>query len=101
MRANPTPAEAILWPELKRFKAAGKPKFCRQIRILGYITDFCARRAKLVVEVDGSSHQGREAYDRRRDEALAFGGFRTLRFTNQDVIERLSETLAKIEAAIG
>ena len=100
MRANPTPAEAILWPELMRFKAEGKPKFCRQIRIMGYIADFCARRVKLVIEIDGSSHNGREAYDRHRDKVLASAGFRTLRFTNRDVIERLPQTLARIEAAI-
>jgi very-short-patch-repair endonuclease len=45
------------------------------VPLLGrYIADLLAPSVKLVVEVDGESHAGRERADARRDRALAAAG---------------------------
>jgi very-short-patch-repair endonuclease len=57
----------------------------------------------LVVEVDGFQfHSTRDQYrtDRRRANAIAGTGYRLLRFTYEDVMFRLPETLAKIQAVL-
>ena len=53
--------------------------FKRQVRIGGFIVDFLAPAAKVVVEVDGGSHRGRAAADARRDRKLARLGYRVVR----------------------
>ena len=86
MRAHPTPAEAALWPELRALKVHGV-KWRRQAIILGFIVDFFCPRLKLVIEVDGSAHDGREAYDLERTEALERrAGVKVLRFLNDEVL---------------
>ena len=58
MRWAPTPSEARLWEALRgRQLGVG---FRRQVVIAGYIVDFAASEARLVVEVDGGWHAGRE-----------------------------------------
>jgi very-short-patch-repair endonuclease len=56
-----------------------------------YIADFVAHSCKLVVEVDGESHDFEERLqkDARRDEWFASRGYRVLRFTNEDVLRNL------------
>jgi very-short-patch-repair endonuclease len=51
-----------------------------------YRADFYCPSARLVVEVDGSSHNHRGAYDRQRDADMAAYGIATLRFTNDQVL---------------
>lgn len=53
----------------------------------GYIPDFYHPAAKLIVEIDGSSHRGaiREGGDKRRDAFFAQLGIHTLRLSNGDV----------------
>ena len=65
MRKDPTPAEAILWRYL-RSKRFGNIKFRRQHPIPPYIVDFFCAVERLVIELDGESHIGKEAYDAQR-----------------------------------
>jgi very-short-patch-repair endonuclease len=44
--------------------------FRRQQVIAGFIADFYWHAAKLAVEVDGNSHEGRSDYDEERDTLL-------------------------------
>ncbi|HET9811197.1 MAG TPA: DUF559 domain-containing protein, partial [Sphingomicrobium sp.] len=63
MRRELTPAERKLWYALraKRFNGA---KFRRQLVVGRYIADFACRiPTMLVIELDGDTHAGREAYD--------------------------------------
>ena len=83
-----TKAERILWSILSDRKCGGR-KFRRQHAIEPYIVDFYCAEAKLVVEIDGESHDGRQEYDRRRDEYLEKLGLRVMRITNGDVLENL------------
>ena len=52
LRNNPTPAEEKLWRALSRVR----PRFTRQLRLGPFVADFACRRARLIVEVDGSPH---------------------------------------------
>ena len=79
LRQEPTPAEAKLWKYLRSQRLEGT-HFRRQYAIDNYIVDFCAPRAKLIIEVDGSQHLDQHEYDTERTEFLklkviAFCGF--------------------------
>ncbi len=74
MRHAPTRSEAALWAVLSGRRVGGV-QFRRQYVIGGrWIADFAAPAARLVVEVDGSAHRGRERHDARRDRALGLLG---------------------------
>lgn len=92
MRLNPTPAERVLWQYLKG-KALGV-KIRRQSPMWGYIADFYAPAARLVIEVDGEYHQ--EHVDATRDAVLLSKGLRTLRLTNAAVLANPESAIATI-----
>jgi very-short-patch-repair endonuclease len=87
MRHQPTPSEAKLWEAIRGGQLG--VSFKRQVRIGGFIADFLAPAAKLVVEVDGGSHVGRGAADARRDRKLARLGFRVVRVEAETVLRNL------------
>ena len=86
LRCAATPPEKILWSML-RGRRLGGLKFRRQEPIGNYIVDFCCREHKLVVELDGMSHDDKAEYDRRRQEWLEQEGYRVIRLANADVNE--------------
>ena len=94
LRSDPTPTEEILWRRL-RSNQLGHP-FRRQVVLGTAIVDFCCRSKKLVVEVDGESHEDQEA-DRLRDARLQAIGYRVIRFWDSDVAGRTDEVVAEIE----
>jgi very-short-patch-repair endonuclease len=51
--------------------------------------DFFCSKAGLVIELDGEIHQYRKEYDAERTEFLQSSGLKVIRFTNDDVIERI------------
>ncbi len=87
MRKQPTTAEKILWSKLRNKQVRGF-KFRRQHSIDRFIVDFYCREARLVIEVDGSSHDTSEAieYDEARQTFLEHRGLTMLRFLNAEVI---------------
>ena len=48
------------------------------------------KELNLIIEVDGSSHEGREEEDALRDKILSEMGFTILRFTNLDVLQDMN-----------
>ncbi|VIO66383.1 hypothetical protein CI1B_15050 [Bradyrhizobium ivorense] len=101
LRRTMTRAETLLWRHLKADRLAGL-NFRRQAPIGTYIADFVAHSCKLIVEVDGESHDFEERIrrDERRDAWLASRGYRVLRFTNDDVMKNLEGVaLAILQAA--
>lgn len=86
-RKSSTPAENVLWNRLKA-KQLGY-RFRRQHPIETYIPDFVCLRKKLIVEVDGGYHLGKEQKERDeiRDSVLKKIGYTILRFTNEEVME--------------
>ena len=98
MRRNPTEPEKRLWRHLSASQLKGH-KFRRQAMIDYYIADFFCPLKKLIVEVDGDTHDV-EA-DFKRDDRLRSKGYRTVRFSNLDVMGNmegvLTDLLRKLE----
>jgi very-short-patch-repair endonuclease len=61
--------------------------------------DFVCFQARLVIELDGSQHQDRDA-DRTRDAWLAQHGFRVLRFWDNEVLTEPAAVLERIAASL-
>jgi very-short-patch-repair endonuclease len=95
MRSGMTEAEEVLWSRLRRRQIDGL-RFRKQHPFGRYIADFCCHEARLIIELDGGSHDGREKYDRNRDEFLAGGGYTVLRFTNEDVLHGIEKVIDAI-----
>ena len=98
MRACPSTPEQALWVAI-RSGQLGTP-FRRQYPIGGFVADFAAPQAKLVVEVDGRGHEHRRAADARRDRKLARLGYRVLRLEAQLVLKQLPVALARVREAL-
>lgn len=87
MRQEPTNAEAILWWEL-RGKTLGV-RFRRQVPIGRYIADFACFSHRIIVEVDGLTHNNPEVCksDLERDTWFETHGWKVLRVTDDEVWE--------------
>lgn len=90
-----TNAEQLLWNEIRAHRLYGL-KFRRQIPLGPYIADFLCIEKKLIIELDGKSHEERKSYDERRTKYLEEHGFQVLRFTNDDVENDVEIVLKKI-----
>jgi very-short-patch-repair endonuclease len=98
MRRNPTPGERVLWNRLRARQLAGL-KFRRQHVLSPYIGDFYCAAAKLVVEIDGSCHEGREHWDAHRDRQLEFyNDCAVIRFLEDAVLENTADVLDRIKS---
>ena len=63
-----------------------------------YIADFYICDKRLVVELDGSSHKGREDYDAKRTTDIKkLHGYNVLRFKNKAVFADVNKVIAKIQ----
>lgn len=98
MKRNPTKAEATLWSALKSYTKY-KPR--RQYVIFGFIADIAFLKRRIIVEADGSSHKERVDHDRMRDAAFRKNGWKTLRFTNEQILNDISSVCASINTALG
>ncbi len=96
-----TKAEAILWMELKNRQLDGV-KFRRQQGLGRYIVDFYCREFRVVIELDGASHEGEEAmrYDAERTRYLETLGLKVIRFPNGAVFNDLEFVLQEIRKVI-
>ncbi len=99
LRHELTPAEAILWHELKNRKLSGA-KFRRQHAISFYIADFYCHEVQLVIEIDGGVHEIKEnkRYDENRTEVLNSLNVSLLRFTNDRIQNDLAGVLSEINS---
>ena len=98
MRKNPTAAEANLWSRLREKRLMGR-RFRRQHVLAPFIVDFYCHAEKIVVEVDGKTHQHRrqEARDRRRTAYLCEEyGVELLRFPDLLVLNDVEFVLRRI-----
>ena len=66
-----------------------------------YIADFMSHSARLVVELDGESHDfaARQSADKARDAWFESQGYLVLRFTNHDVLRNLEGVVQTIVEA--
>ena len=102
LRKNATYSERFLWKHLKQNQL--RYKFTRQKPIGEYIVDFYCPALKIVIEVDGDSHNFKEKYDKKREDYLKRIGLIVLRFNGNYimkninlVINTINETITNIE----
>ncbi len=74
-------------------------RFRREDPIGPYIADFSCRDRRLVIEVDGVSHENSQS-DGARDAWFRLHGWRVLRVLDEDVLDNLDTTLDAIDRAI-
>jgi len=97
-RQNQTEAEDLLWQHLRNSKTGYKIR--RQHAIDGYIADFVCLQKGLVIEVDGSYHLETTEQDELRTQVLNELGFEVIRFTNEEVIANINQTVKTIKAKL-
>ncbi len=95
LRQPQTPAESRLWSRLRNRQLGGF-KFRRQHPIGRLIVDFYCAACRLVIEIDGDSHEEQVEYDLARTEWLNDQGYRVIRFSNRDVYHHIDAVLKAI-----
>jgi very-short-patch-repair endonuclease len=98
LRHEMTPAEKILWNELRGNKLG--VHFRRQQVIAGFIVDFYCHKVGLVIELDGSVHDEQKEEDAQRDKVLREMGLRIMRIKNGEIERNLSAVLNKIRGLL-
>ena len=90
LRRSMTRSETLLWRYLKAHNLDGF-SFRRQAPMGRYIVDFVCHSARLIIEIDGETHDfaTRRQADRARDNWLNSCGYLVLRFSNADVSSNL------------
>ena len=99
LRQEMTEAERVLWDALRGRGVAGL-RFRRQHPVGCFVLDFYCPAAKLCVEVDGGIHDTQPERDAERSEILTAGGYRVLRFRNEEVLTNLPSVLSRIAATV-
>lgn len=101
LRRELTKAEAEMWNMLRDFRPFGA-RFRRETPIGPYIADFAWLSARIIVEVDGDTHEtdhGRR-HDMHRDAFLQSQGFTVLRFDNDQVLGGPDHVFTAVEKHI-
>ena len=105
LREHTTKAEKILWDRLRNNKLG--IKFRRQMPLdLGegyhYIPDFYCSKKKLIIELDGNIHDNKEnqEYDKKREDILEECGYKIIRFTNEQIINKCKDVINEIKEYI-
>jgi len=98
LRKNMTLSEVLLWNQLKNFQMLNYD-FDRKRPIDNYIVDFYCKDLKLVIEIDGESHNHPEVIenDKIRQQRLESLGISFLRFDDLDVKKNMFYVLKTIE----
>ena len=94
LRKNSTLSEVLLWQQIKQ-RSYGV-QFHRQVPILDYIVDFYCHELKLVIEIDGNSHEHKYFSDLKRQGELEKYGVEFLRFSDLDI----KKNMFSVELAI-
>lgn len=101
LRSTQTSAEAKLWQALRNRRLA-RWKFRRQHPVDRFIVDFVTIEGKLIIEVDGVTHDSasERLRDARRSETLVACGFLVVRVSNTDVYDNLEGVLEMIDRTL-
>lgn len=96
-----TPAEKILWEELRNSKLDGH-KFRRQHPIGKFIADFYCHEKKLVIELDGGIHNDEDVKERDEGRTYELESFELhiVRFTNENICRDLDNVLKRLKVLL-
>jgi len=75
-------------------------QFLRQRPVMDFIADFMCKELRLIIEVDGITHDNRLEKDRHRDYKLGQEDFYVLRFTDEEVLTNIEGVMREIERII-
>lgn len=102
LRTEGTKAEACLWKWGLRAGQMRGYGFRRQRPVLHYVADFMCKELRLVIELDGLTHDWEETVqkDEKKQAAIESIDFTVLRFTDEEVLNQINRVLAKIEEYI-
>jgi very-short-patch-repair endonuclease len=100
LRKEMTKAEACLWKYVLRARQMKGYQFQRQRPVLNYIADFMCKELRLVIEVDGITHDSKLEKDKRRTDVLRKAGFNVFRFTDEEVLTNIEGVMRAIEGII-
>ncbi len=95
LRKNSTLAEVLLWNVLKGRNVKGY-RFNRQKPIDEFIVDFYCHELKVVIEIDGVTHDWKVKKDMMRQKKLETLGITVLRFLDSDVRDNMEGVLLSI-----
>lgn len=84
--------EVLFWNQIKSGKLNGLD-FDRQKIIGSYIVDFYCAEKNVVIELDGLSHDGKEDYDKQRDDFLISLGLIVIHIGVADVLNNMEGVL--------
>jgi len=101
LRNNSTKSEIKLWRFLKGKQMLGYD-FHRQKPLLNFIADFYCYELRLVIELDGYTHQFEETIikDEIKETKLNKVGLNVLRFEDNEVMNDIENVLRTIEIYI-
>lgn len=86
LRKRMTKPEVFLWTIFRTWRESGIV-IRRQHSIGPYIVDFLCEKARLVIEVDGRSHDKNEIEpDQIREEFIRSQGYKIVRVSNDDAL---------------
>ncbi|HYF68932.1 MAG TPA: endonuclease domain-containing protein [Ohtaekwangia sp.] len=97
LRNHTTKHEQELWQYLRNKKVMGV-RVKRQHPIGSYIADFYCHAAKLVIEIDGTSHNSTDQrlYDEERTINFTILGLMVIRFSNDQVEHDIDQVVNQI-----
>jgi very-short-patch-repair endonuclease len=100
LRNDMSGAEILMWARLRRKQM--NVRFRRQYSVGPYIVDFYCPEFKLALEIDGDTHLGHEAenYDVQRQTYIEALGIQFLRFTNDEVVNKIEEVIKTLSKRI-
>jgi very-short-patch-repair endonuclease len=96
LRAEVSKTESRLWPRLCKGRM-GAP-FRRQHPIGPYFADYCCVPLRLIIEIDGPTHDRNS--DEARDRFLAEHGYDILHFSVQDMDQRFRNVVETIHQLV-
>ena len=96
LRKKGTLSEVLLWNALKGKQIKGY-QFIRQKPIDEYIVDFFCSKLKLIIEIDGISHNEKSERDQIRQRKLESIGLSIIRFYEWDIRKDIRAVVQGIE----
>ncbi len=92
LRKRMTLSERMLWNRLKS-RQVHDLQFMRQKPIDEFIVDFYCSKLKLIIEIDGITHNDKQEYDLKRQNKLEKLGLNFLRFEDRYVVENINNVI--------
>lgn len=89
-------SEVLFWNQVKNKQFKGFD-FDRQKIIGNYIVDFYCSNCNVVIEIDGSSHDDKQAYDKERENFLESLGLVVIHIPVVDVMNNMNGIMTMLE----